>query len=119
MVSGVDRTIGATNGFSIAHAIQTDASLNPGNSGGALINMSGQIIGINSAMYSDASSSGSSSGSVGLGFAIPINTVKSDLASLRAGGTSGSGTTDNNGSSSGNGNGSSSGGNSSGGFGGF
>ena len=68
-------------------AIQTDASLNPGNSGGALINMSGQIIGINSAMYSDASSSGSSAGSVGLGFAIPINTVKADLATLRAGGT--------------------------------
>ncbi|MCL2551229.1 MAG: trypsin-like peptidase domain-containing protein [Actinomycetia bacterium] len=72
-------------------AIQTDASLNPGNSGGALINMSGQIIGINSAMYSDSSSSGSSSaGSVGLGFAIPVNTVKADLATLRAGGTSGS-----------------------------
>jgi putative serine protease PepD len=71
-------------------AIQTDASLNPGNSGGALINMSGQIIGINSAMYSDSSSGGSSSaGSVGLGFAIPVNTVKADLATLRAGGTSG------------------------------
>jgi putative serine protease PepD len=71
-------------------AIQTDASLNPGNSGGALINMSGQIIGINSAMYSDSSSGGSSassSGSVGLGFAIPVNTVKADLATLRAGGT--------------------------------
>ena len=70
-------------------AIQTDASLNPGNSGGALINMSGQIIGINSAMYSgssDSSSGSSSAGSVGLGFAIPINTVKSDLAHLRAGG---------------------------------
>ncbi|WP_433891444.1 S1C family serine protease [Streptomyces sp. CA-111067] len=70
-------------------AIQTDASLNPGNSGGALINMSGQIIGINSAMYADSSSSSdsSSAGSVGLGFAIPINTVKADLATLRAGGT--------------------------------
>ncbi|WP_075017521.1 S1C family serine protease [Actinacidiphila rubida] len=70
-------------------AIQTDASLNPGNSGGALINLSGQIVGINSAMYSDSSSSGGSSGagSVGLGFAIPINTVKADLATLRAGGT--------------------------------
>ncbi|NJP47013.1 S1C family serine protease [Actinacidiphila epipremni] len=72
-------------------AIQTDASLNPGNSGGALINMSGQIIGINSAMYSDSSSSGgsssSSAGSVGLGFAIPVNTVKADLATLRAGGS--------------------------------
>ncbi len=68
-------------------AIQTDASLNPGNSGGALIDMNGNIVGINSAMYSAANSSSSSSsaGSVGLGFAIPINTVKSDLASLRAG----------------------------------
>ncbi|MFI1796940.1 S1C family serine protease [Streptomyces sp. NPDC020379] len=70
-------------------AIQTDASLNPGNSGGALINMSGEIIGINSAMYSSASSGGQgdSAGSVGLGFAIPINTVKADLAKLRAGGS--------------------------------
>ncbi|MFF2330126.1 MULTISPECIES: S1C family serine protease [unclassified Streptomyces] len=67
-------------------AIQTDASLNPGNSGGALINMNGEIIGINSAMYSASSSSGSSSaGSVGLGFAIPVNTLKADLATLRAG----------------------------------
>ncbi|MBI0299192.1 trypsin-like peptidase domain-containing protein, partial [Streptomyces sp. PRKS01-29] len=69
-------------------AIQTDASLNPGNSGGALINMSGQVIGINSAMYSAAAGqSSSSAGSVGLGFSIPVNTVKSDLASLRAGGS--------------------------------
>ncbi|MFJ3671926.1 S1C family serine protease [Streptomyces sp. NPDC090106] len=70
-------------------ALQTDASLNPGNSGGALIDMNGNIIGINSAMYSASSSSSSSdAGSVGLGFAIPINTVKSDLSTLRAGGTS-------------------------------
>ncbi|MFE2944035.1 S1C family serine protease [Streptomyces sp. NPDC059255] len=71
-------------------ALQTDASLNPGNSGGALINMNGQIIGINSAMYAPSSSSsmgGSSAGSVGLGFAIPINTVKADLSALRSGGT--------------------------------
>jgi S1-C subfamily serine protease len=70
-------------------AIQTDASLNPGNSGGALIDMNGDIVGINSAMYS-ASGSGSSSadaGSVGLGFAIPVNTVKSDLSALRSGST--------------------------------
>jgi putative serine protease PepD len=66
-------------------ALQTDASLNPGNSGGALIDMNGNIIGINSAMYS-ASSSGDA-GSAGLGFAIPINTVKSDLSTLRAGGS--------------------------------
>ncbi|MFF6999486.1 S1C family serine protease [Streptomyces sp. NPDC008313] len=71
-------------------ALQTDASLNPGNSGGALIDMNGNIIGINSAMYSAASdSSGGSSGagSVGLGFAIPVNTVKADLGTLRAGGS--------------------------------
>ncbi|MEV7792957.1 trypsin-like peptidase domain-containing protein [Streptomyces sp. NPDC087512] len=67
-------------------AIQTDASLNPGNSGGALIDMNGNIIGINSAMYSAAGSSSSAdAGSVGLGFAIPVNTVKADLAALRAG----------------------------------
>lgn len=69
-------------------AIQTDASLNPGNSGGALINMNGEIIGINSAMYSPSSSSTSGSsaaGSVGLGFAIPVNTVKADLDALRSG----------------------------------
>ncbi|MDX3342798.1 trypsin-like peptidase domain-containing protein [Streptomyces sp. ME02-6979.5a] len=69
-------------------ALQTDASLNPGNSGGALINMDGEIIGINSAMYapsSSASGSGSSAGSVGLGFAIPVNTLKADLDTLRAG----------------------------------
>ncbi|WP_372408826.1 S1C family serine protease [Streptomyces luteireticuli] len=70
-------------------AIQTDASLNPGNSGGALINMNGEIIGINSAMFAPGSGGGSSdsAGSVGLGFAIPSNDVKSDLAALRAGGS--------------------------------
>ncbi|SES20951.1 Trypsin-like peptidase domain-containing protein [Streptomyces sp. yr375] len=69
-------------------ALQTDASLNPGNSGGALIDAGGNIIGINSAMYSAAAGSSSSdAGSVGLGFAIPINTVKADLATLRAGGS--------------------------------
>ncbi|MGW4561461.1 S1C family serine protease [Streptomyces sp. NPDC004561] len=68
-------------------AIQTDASLNPGNSGGALIDAGGNIIGINSAMYSSSqqSSSSSDAGSIGLGFAIPVNTVKSDLAKLRSG----------------------------------
>ncbi|GAA3728953.1 S1C family serine protease [Streptomyces tremellae] len=74
-------------------AFQTDASLNPGNSGGALLDMNGDVIGINSAMYapsSGGSTSGdsSSAGSVGLGFAIPVNTVKADLASLRDGGSS-------------------------------
>ncbi|MFF4644243.1 S1C family serine protease [Streptomyces sp. NPDC001389] len=70
-------------------AIQTDASLNPGNSGGALVNMNGEIVGMPSAIFSPSSDS-SSAGSVGLGFAIPVNTVKADLGALRKGG-SGSG----------------------------
>lgn len=69
-------------------AIQTDASLNPGNSGGALIDAAGDVIGINSAMFSSSqqASSSSDAGSIGLGFAIPVDTVKSDLAKLRSGG---------------------------------
>ncbi|MET9852345.1 trypsin-like peptidase domain-containing protein [Streptomyces sp. NPDC006450] len=73
-------------------AIQTDASLNPGNSGGALVNMNGEIVGMPSAIYSPSSGSGTA-GSVGLGFAIPVNTIKADLPSLRKGGPGGSGDT--------------------------
>ncbi|MEV6577595.1 trypsin-like peptidase domain-containing protein [Streptomyces sp. NPDC051582] len=71
-------------------AIQTDASLNPGNSGGALVNMNGEIVGMPSAIYSPSSDS-SGAGSVGLGFAIPVNTIKADLDSLRKGGPGGTG----------------------------
>ncbi|MEU1505585.1 trypsin-like peptidase domain-containing protein [Kitasatospora sp. NPDC005748] len=70
-------------------AFQTDAALNPGNSGGPLINANGQVIGINSAMYSAGGSSstagGGTAGSVGLGFAIPINDIKQVLPELQAG----------------------------------
>lgn len=79
---------GDTGGSTTTYkAIQTDASLNPGNSGGALIDMNGDIIGINSAMYSSSGggSSSADAGSVGLGFAIPVNTVKADLPALRSG----------------------------------
>ncbi|WP_328926399.1 trypsin-like peptidase domain-containing protein [Streptomyces sp. NBC_00190] len=72
-------------------AIQTDASLNPGNSGGALVNLNGEIVGMPSAIYSPAGDS-STAGSVGLGFAIPVNTIKADLDSLRKGGPGGTGT---------------------------
>lgn len=72
-------------------ALQTDAALNPGNSGGPLINASGQVIGINSAMYSGSGSSSSATssqaGSVGLGFAIPIDTIKQILPKMQAGQT--------------------------------
>jgi putative serine protease PepD len=62
-------------------AIQTDASINPGNSGGALVNAAGELIGINSAIYSPASSSGEA-GSVGIGFAIPSNQAKTIVDQL-------------------------------------
>ncbi len=67
--------------------IQTDASINPGNSGGPLLNDSGDVVGMNSAIYStsSSSSSSSSSGSVGLGFAIPSNTIVSDIKKIEAG----------------------------------
>ncbi|GGQ26372.1 MULTISPECIES: S1C family serine protease [Streptomyces] len=77
---------GDTGGSTTTYkAIQTDASLNPGNSGGALIDMNGNIIGINSAMYAPSGAESSTAGSVGLGFAIPVNTLKADLPELRAG----------------------------------
>ncbi|MFK4023805.1 S1C family serine protease [Streptomyces albogriseolus] len=77
---------GDTGGSTTTYkAIQTDASLNPGNSGGALIDMNGDIIGINSAMYAPSGAEWSTAGSVGLGFAIPVNTLKADLPDLRAG----------------------------------
>ncbi|MBT2449825.1 trypsin-like peptidase domain-containing protein [Streptomyces sp. ISL-43] len=78
-------------------AIQTDASLNPGNSGGALVNLNGEIVGMPSAIYSPSGGSGSA-GSVGLGFAIPVNTIKADLPSLRKGGSGGTGGGDSEGS---------------------
>jgi putative serine protease PepD len=63
-------------------AIQTDASINPGNSGGPLVDMSGHVIGINSAIYSPTSAVGGQGGSVGLGFSIPINQAKTIIQKL-------------------------------------
>jgi putative serine protease PepD len=57
-------------------AIQTDAPMNPGNSGGALVNMQGQLIGMNSAIATLYTSLGSPTGSIGLGFAIPVDQAK-------------------------------------------
>lgn len=78
------RSSGDTAGY---NALQTDAALNPGNSGGPLINSGGQVIGINSAMYSPSNSGATtgSSGSIGLGFAIPINDIQHVLPKLQAG----------------------------------
>jgi putative serine protease PepD len=80
---------GSSGNSATYKALQTDAALNPGNSGGPLINANGQVIGINSAMYSASGSNStadsSNAGSVGLGFAIPIDTVKQVLSAMQSG----------------------------------
>jgi putative serine protease PepD len=81
IVSGLDRTISAPNGFTVAHAIQTDAALNPGNSGGPVLDAAGQVIGI----VDQIATNGSSQTSSGVGFAVPIDLVRSELAQLEAG----------------------------------
>ncbi len=71
IVSGVGRPIRAPNDYTIDDAIQTDAALNPGNSGGPLLDSRGAVIGVNAQIASE------SGGFEGVGFAVPINTVKS------------------------------------------
>jgi Do/DeqQ family serine protease len=79
IVSAVARTqVGITD---YQFFIQTDAAINPGNSGGALVDLSGRLVGINTAIFSR------SGGSQGIGFAIPANMVKVVVASARGGGT--------------------------------
>ncbi|MEM3705887.1 MAG: trypsin-like peptidase domain-containing protein [Candidatus Bathyarchaeia archaeon] len=74
IVSALGRTITEeTGGYPIANVIQTTAPLNPGNSGGPLLNLQGQVVGITTAIISD---------SQGLGFAIPSNTILREIASL-------------------------------------
>ncbi len=86
IVSALDRAISAPDGSSIAGAIQTDAALNPGNSGGPLLNEQGEVIGVNSQIASDAArSEGSQPGSTGVGFAIASNTVAAAVKKIEAG----------------------------------
>jgi putative serine protease PepD len=81
IVSGLEREIQAPNGFSIDRVIQTDAPINPGNSGGPLLDANGHVIGVNSQI----ATAGGSNGSVGIGFAVPSNTVRDVLPQLERG----------------------------------
>lgn len=82
IISGTGRPITASSGSgqseSLTDLIQTDASINPGNSGGPLVNLSGQVIGINTAVATDAN---------GIGFAIPVNAARGMLRGVLANGT--------------------------------
>jgi S1-C subfamily serine protease len=81
IVSALQRQIEAPNSFPIDNVIQTDAAVNPGNSGGPLLDGAGRVIGVNSQI-----ATGGSNGSVGIAFAVPIDTVKEVVPQLKRAG---------------------------------
>ena len=81
IVSGIGRSIKAPNGFSIDQVIQTDAPINPGNSGGPLLDETARVMGVNSQI----ATAGNSQGNVGIGFAVPSNTVREVIPRLEKG----------------------------------
>ena len=83
IVSGTGRHIQAPDGFQIDSVIQTDAPINPGNSGGPLLDAAGRVIGVNSQI----ATGGTSQGNVGIGFAVPSNTVADVIPRLERGET--------------------------------
>lgn len=80
IISGVDRTIQSLTGFSISGAIQTDAAINRGNSGGPLVDGRGRVLGVNSQIRS------TSGGGEGVGYAVPVDTVRRSVNQLRRSG---------------------------------
>jgi serine protease Do len=80
VVSGIGRPLQVMDSRRLDF-IQTDAAINPGNSGGPLLNVRGEVVGINTAIFSDARQQGN----IGIGFAVPINLVRDLLPQLRAG----------------------------------
>ena len=80
IVSALQRLIQAPNRFTIDHVIQTDAPINPGNSGGPLLNARAEVIGVNTQIETGTGTS--ATGNVGIGFAVPVNTVKDVVAQI-------------------------------------
>jgi putative serine protease PepD len=81
IISALDREIQSPNGFPISGVLQTDAAINPGNSGGPLLDAQGRVIGVNSQI-----ASGSAQQNSGVGFAVPVDTVKEVVPQLLRGG---------------------------------
>jgi putative serine protease PepD len=82
VVSGLDRTIPAPNGAGVPNAIQTDAAIDPGNSGGPVLTSQAQVVGITDQIATGGTGADSSTG---VGFAIPIDVVKAELSQLEHG----------------------------------
>jgi 2-alkenal reductase len=82
IISALGRTIPALTVFSIPQAIQTDAAINPGNSGGPLLNLQGEVIGVNAQIETN----GASNSNLGVGFAIPVSIVQRVVPELIANG---------------------------------
>jgi serine protease Do len=80
VISALKRPFPVTDGRQL-DMLQTDAAINPGNSGGPLLNLRGEVIGMNTAIYSDARQTGN----IGIGFAVPIDMVRNLLPQLRTG----------------------------------